>query len=80
MPKKSLYRAENTVLSRLLREMRDAAGLTQAELAKAIKRRQSYISTVENGDRRLDLLQLREYCAACGVSLPTFVKRFEAEV
>ena len=80
MPSKSLYRAENVVLAGLLRDMRDAAGLTQAELAKAIKRRQSYVSTVENGDRRLDLVQLRDYCAACGVPLLTFVKRFEAAI
>ncbi len=60
--------------------MRDAAGPTPAELAKAIQRRQAYVSTVEEGDRRLGLLQRREYCAACGVSLPTFVKRFEAAI
>ena len=78
VPTKSLYNKENTALARLIREMRVTAGLTQAECAEALGRPQSFVSNVESGDRRLDLLQLREYCAVCGVSLTSFIKRFEA--
>jgi transcriptional regulator with XRE-family HTH domain len=78
MATKSLYKKENAALVALLRQTRDEAGLTQVELAEALGRPQSFVSKVERGERRLDLLQLRELCQACGVSLAAFVKRFEA--
>ena len=78
MPAKSTYKRENEILANQLREMRMAAGLTQIECAQALRRPQSYVSNVESGDRRMDLIQLREYCQACGMSLMAFVKKFEA--
>lgn len=57
-----------------------AAGLTQAELSTALQRPQSYISDVERGSRRMDLLQLQELCNACGQSLTEFVSEFEKEL
>ncbi|TDK21485.1 XRE family transcriptional regulator [Luteimonas aestuarii] len=78
MPAKSIHQAEYQVLLQLLRDMRTSAGLTQTELSRALGRVQSYVSDVERGVRRMDLLQLRAYCAACGLALPTFVKRFES--
>ncbi|MEI2453680.1 helix-turn-helix transcriptional regulator [Lysobacter firmicutimachus] len=80
MPKKSVHQEEHAVLVRLLKEVRLASGVTQVGLAEALGRSQSHISDIENGTRRLDLIQLREYCLACGVSLVSFVKRFESEV
>jgi transcriptional regulator with XRE-family HTH domain len=80
VPAKSLYRKENAALASLIREMRIAADLTQVACAEALGRPQSFVSNVESGERRLDLLQLREYCAVCGISLSTFVKRFEASL
>jgi len=77
MPPKSIHKPEYQTLLELLREIRTKAGLTQAELSAALERPQSYVSDVERGVRRLDLLQLREYCTACGKDLTTFVKRFE---
>lgn len=77
MPTKSIYRPQYKTLIRLLRQMRDDAGLQQEELAARLHRPQSFISNVERGRRRLDLLQLREYCTACGQDLVGFVQRFE---
>lgn len=74
---KSIYKAEHGELRRLLREMRVQAHLNQADLAALLGRRQSYISAVERGSRRLDLVQLRDYCLACGLDLVCFVQRFE---
>ena len=80
MPTKSIYKAEYQELRRLLREIRDQAQLNQADLAALLGRRQSYISAVERGSRRLDLLQLREYCLACRQDLVGFVQRFERAI
>ncbi|MCC8544760.1 XRE family transcriptional regulator, partial [Xanthomonas euvesicatoria pv. euvesicatoria] len=37
-------------------------------------------SDVERGSRRMDLLQLRDFCNACGTSLTKFVAEFEKEL
>jgi transcriptional regulator with XRE-family HTH domain len=79
MPAKSIHKSEYSILLRRLRALRTAAGLTQAELSTALQRPQSYISDVERGSRRLDLLQLQELCNACGQSLTEFVDEFEQE-
>jgi len=78
MPSHTLYTKENEVLTQLIKEMRTAAGLTQAACADALGKPQSYVSKIEGGSQRIDLLQLYDYCRVCGVSLTTFVKRFEA--
>ncbi len=80
MPIKSIHKAEYKELRRLLREMRDQAKLNQTDLAALLGRRQSYISAVERGTRRLDLLQLREYCLACRQDPVGFVQRFERAI
>ena len=80
MPTKSIHKHEYLVLLRRLRELRTTAGLTQTELSTALERPQSYISDIERGSRRMDLLQLREFCNACGQSLTKFVSDFEQEL
>jgi transcriptional regulator with XRE-family HTH domain len=74
---KSIYTHEYKVMLRLLREAREQAGVTQVELAQRLAQTQSYVSKVELGDRRLDLVQLRTILAAIGMSLGDFVARFE---
>jgi transcriptional regulator with XRE-family HTH domain len=80
MPTKSIHKSEYSILLRRLRALRTAAGLTQVELSAALQRPQSYISDVERGSRRMDLLQLRELCNACGQPLTKFVDAFEKEL
>lgn len=76
MPK-TIFSAGQEKLQRLLKSAREDAGLTQVALAKELKRPQSYVSKFECGERRLDLVELREICEALGISLVDFVKRFE---
>lgn len=80
MPAKSIHKAEYQTLLQMLRDIRARAGLTQAELSEALERSQSYVSDIERGVRRMDLLQLRDYCEACGIRLSAFVKQLEAEL
>lgn len=80
MPTKSIHKSEYSILLRRLRALRTAAGLTQVDLSTALQRPQSYVSDVERGSRRMDLLQLRELCHACGRSLTEFVDEFEQEL
>jgi len=80
MPPKSIHKPEYQTLLEMLVEIRSKAGLKQAELAALLDRSQSYVSDVERGWRRLDLLQLREYCLACNQDVVSFVRRFEKAV
>jgi transcriptional regulator with XRE-family HTH domain len=77
---KSIHTDEYAVLVELLKESREAAELTQEELAKKLKQSQSFVSKMETGDRRLDLVQLRTVCAALGVTLADFVAQFEGRL
>lgn len=76
MPK-TIYRPDNAVLCRLLREIREAAGVTQTDLSAGMGRSQSFISDIERGLRRLDLIELRDLCRLLDVELRDFVDSFE---
>lgn len=77
---KSIHSRGYSVLLDLLRGAREAAGLTQVELAQALRRSQSFVSKVERGETRLDVLQLRAICRALGTTLPDFVARLEEQL
>jgi transcriptional regulator with XRE-family HTH domain len=65
-------------LQTLLRLARTGAGLTQADVAQRMGQPQSFVSKYESGERRLDILELRNVCQALGISLTHFVKRLES--
>ena len=71
---------EKQALLNALREARSEAGLTQSELSSRLGRPQSFVSKYESGERRLDLIELSEVCNALGISLQTFVSRFERKI
>lgn len=76
MPR-TIYSREQQKLIALLRQLRVDAELRQVDLAKRLRRPQSFVSKYETGERRLDLIELREVCAALGVPILEFVKQFE---
>ena len=73
--KRSLREREQ--LQRILRELRVDRGLRQIDVARAVKRHQSFVSKYETGERRLDILEIREVCGALGISLASFAKLLE---
>ena len=77
---KSIYTREYAVLLRLLKEARERVGLTQVQLAKTLKQSQSFVSKLERGDRRIDILQLRTLCQIYGMTLAAFVDLLEKEL
>ena len=64
----------------LLRELREAKELRQEDVAEALEVPQSFVSKIESGERRLDILELREVCEALGVSLAKFCKLLEEAI
>lgn len=74
---KSIWTPGHEWLCRLLRQIREESGLTQEVVADRLGKPQSFVSKYESGDRRLDMVELREVCRALGSSLSDVVERFE---
>lgn len=77
---KSLYRTENLELAALLRELRENAGMVQTTLGERLGRNQTYVSNVELGIRRLDLVELRDYCEGLDISLKKLIDQWDARI
>jgi transcriptional regulator with XRE-family HTH domain len=74
---KSIFTQEYGVFLNHLRSTRKAAGLTQEELAKRLQQTQSFISKCERGERRIDVVELFEFCQAIGISFSHFTAELE---
>jgi ribosome-binding protein aMBF1 (putative translation factor) len=77
---KTLHSPEHTKLRQLLQSIRQSRCLTQSELAKKLRRPQSFVSKYELGERRLDILELREVCLALEMDLHTFIDQLETAI
>ena len=62
---------------RLLRRVRIEAKMTQAQLSKILGVTQARISKYEQGERRIDMLELKTICDAIKLPLTEFARRFE---
>jgi transcriptional regulator with XRE-family HTH domain len=59
---KSLRTAAHQALLKALVRARDRAKLTQTELARRLGRSQPWVSKVETGERRLDVIEFAQLC------------------
>lgn len=75
---KSIYRPEMQAVISLLRTLREATDMNQTSFAAKLGRSQAYVSQAERGAVRLDTLQLRDWCHACGTDLIDFAQQVEA--
>lgn len=57
---KSIYSKKYKKVIERLKKARLEFGLNQKDVAKKIKKTQSYISKIENGERRIDITELNE--------------------
>jgi len=73
-------RNERVVLQGLLRELRVERGWSQQQLADALGVPQPIVSNIETGERRVDLLELRQICVLLEVSLTTFLEKLEVRL
>lgn len=76
----TIYSAEHRQFVALLRELREAAGLTQEELAERLDRDQPWVSVVESGQRRIDVIELRHICRALSVDPVDFMVTLEQRI
>lgn len=75
--KKSLNSKEHKVLLELLYQLRVTSGLRQSDLADLLEEPQSFISKIESGERRVDVIELREILTHLNTNLNEFLIEFE---
>jgi transcriptional regulator with XRE-family HTH domain len=56
-----------------LKQARAEAGLTQVEVAGRLKRPQSFVSKIESGERRVDVVELSELAKLYGKQVDFFL-------
>lgn len=79
-----MFTAAADALARAVVEMRKRAKFTQRDLAKALGREQNLVARIEQGQRRLDLVEWIQVCRACGTDpekeISRLVKNIESLV
>lgn len=65
MPK-TIFGGDHRHLVAVLTEARRQSGLTQAELAQRVGKDQTFVSIVERGQRRVDVLEFVDLARAMG--------------
>ena len=75
---KSIYQdAYRDLLTELIKA-RQAAGLTQQAVADKLDRPQSFVSKIEHGERRLDVIEFLELCRLLRTDAHVLLKKVEA--
>lgn len=67
MARRDTYGPQYRAIIAALVAGRRAAGMTQVELARALDTDQSRISKIEQGERRLDIIDYLRICRAIGL-------------
>ena len=68
------YEVKYQKLIQRLRQARLEAGLTQVDVGKKLKKPQAYVSKIERGERRVDVVELDEFSKLYRKPLEYFLK------
>jgi len=71
---KSIFSKDYRNVLEKLKKARLNAGLKQSDVAKKLKKPQSYISKIERGERRVDIAELKELAKIYKKDITYFVK------
>ena len=71
---RTIHSPRHRALAALIAEERKKAGLTQTVVAKRLGRHQSFVATVESGQRRIDVIELIEFAAAIRFDAAVVIK------
>jgi transcriptional regulator with XRE-family HTH domain len=70
----NLYSKEHKVIVEKLIKARHEAGLDQIRVAKKLGRSQSYLSKIESGQRKIDVIQLQKFAKLYNKEINYFLK------
>jgi HTH-type transcriptional regulator/antitoxin HipB len=72
---KELGSPRHDSLSRMIKERRQKADMSQAKLAERIERGQTFVSAVERGQHRVSVLEFLELAEAIGFDPSAAIRR-----
>jgi DNA-binding XRE family transcriptional regulator len=75
--RKSFFSKRYKIFQEELAKARDSAGLSQGQLAKRLGWDQTYVSKIERGVRRVDLVELIAICEVMSLDAAEFVKHLQ---
>jgi len=78
--RKSLNSKEHKILLEMLYQLRVTSGLRQSDLADLLKVPQSFVSKIESGERRIDLIELRAILKCFKTNIIEFVTELEKKI
>jgi transcriptional regulator with XRE-family HTH domain len=67
-------------MAEILRDWRNAAGLTQKQVGELALLRKSDVTKVETGVRMLSYFELRRWLAVLALDIPTFDAEFQERI
>lgn len=73
---KTIHSDKNKKLIETIKKIRNEKGFTQLDIANKLSKPQSYISKIESGERRIDLIELETICHLLGIDLLDFIIRY----
>ncbi|TSC94506.1 MAG: helix-turn-helix domain protein [Parcubacteria group bacterium Licking1014_1] len=71
---KAIYSKDHKYIVEQLKKARKEAGLEQAEVAKLLGKTQSHVSKIEAGQRRIDIVALKEFAKIYKKQIDYFIK------
>ena len=78
--KKSFNTKEHKILISMLYQLRVSSGLRQSDLAELLNVPQSFVSKIESGERRIDLIELRAILKCFNTDIVEFVNELEKKI
>lgn len=72
--KKAIFSNDHKNIVQRLKQARKESGLDQKEVAVLLNRSQSYLSKLESGQRRIDIVQLKELANIYKKPIDYFIK------
>ncbi len=71
---KAIYSKDHQFIVEQLKKARKESGLDQIEIAKMLGKTQSHVSKIESGQRRIDVVSLKEFARIYKKDLSFFIE------
>lgn len=78
--KKSINTREAKLVAEMLYQLRVSLGMRQSDLAKKLQVPQSFVSKLESGERRIDIIELRDMLRHLNTNIIEFSTALEKKV
>lgn len=70
---KSIFTEDHKIIVKKLKQARFEIGLDQKQVAHKLRKSQSYVSKIESGQRRIDVIQLKSFAKIYKKDLKYFI-------